>query len=166
MGKDDDSKTILIRVGADSQRSSHPAQENPIMCVRASAIFMAWTVWLAMASVSHAQNTTAQQATYGACLNQAAAQGITGDALRAFVDTCMQRSAARSSGDPRDPPSGGLLGPCYGEYCGGATGNIIPYEQARVQCWRQAMGDPTGTPASRLLPYEMCMYHRGWNFYR
>lgn len=136
------------------------------MFARASGILMTCTVWLVMASVSHAQDTTGQQATYGACLNQGAAQGIAGDALRAFVDACMRRSAAQSSGDPREPPSGGLLGPCSGEYCGGATGHIVPsYDQAHKDCWLRSMGDPTGTPASRLTPYEMCMYSRGWNFY-
>jgi hypothetical protein len=135
------------------------------MCVKASGIFTVCTVWLVMAGVSHAQGTTAQQATYGACLNRGAAQGITGDALRDFVDACMRRSAAQSASDPPEPPSGGLLGPCTGEYCGGVTGHIIPYEQAHAQCWLQAMGDPTGTPASRLTPYELCMAHRGWNFY-
>jgi hypothetical protein len=124
---------------------------------------MACTAWLAVASVSHAQGTTAQQATYGACLNEAAAKGIAGDALGGFVDACMQRSAAQNPGGARES-SGGLLGPCYGEYCGGATGNIIPYKQAHEECWLQAMGDPSGTPASRLTPYDLCMYHRGWNF--
>jgi hypothetical protein len=118
-----------------------------------------------MVGVSHAQGTTGQQATYAACMNQAAARGISGDALRAFIDACMQRSAAQNSTDPREPPSGGLLGPCTGEYCGGVSGRVIPYEEAHRQCWLQSMGDPTGTPASRLTPFDICMYHRGWNFY-
>jgi hypothetical protein len=143
---------------------SIPFQENPIMCVRASGIFMACTVWLVMAGVSHAQGTTAQQATYGACLNEAAAKGIAGDALRGFVDACMQRSAAQNPGDARESPSGGMLGPCYGEYCAGATGHIVPYEQAHAQCWVYA-GEPSGTPTIRLTPYERCMQNRGWTFY-
>jgi hypothetical protein len=130
------------------------------MSVRTSAIIMACMAWLVMVGVSHAQGT-GQHSTYAVCMNQAAARGISGDALRAFIDACTTQNSA----GPRESPSGGLLGPCTGEYCGGVTGRVIPLEEAHRQCWLQSMGDPTGTPASRLTPFDVCMYHRGWNFY-